>query len=47
VVTDRRKKDRGTPDRRGERRVDMPWWSYPLAFVITGLTLVSFWSLVY
>jgi len=47
MVTDRRKKDRGTPDRRGERRRNMPWWSDPLVLALTGLTLVSFWSLVY
>lgn len=47
MVTDRRNKDRGTPDRRSERRSDMPWWSFPLALAVAGLALVSFWSLVY
>ncbi|MHA7816405.1 MAG: hypothetical protein ACX93N_08015 [Pseudohaliea sp.] len=47
MAADRRRMDRGTPDRRGEKRRETPWWGYLLALAAAAIVLAGFWSLVY
>ncbi|GAB5414310.1 MAG: hypothetical protein Cons2KO_19130 [Congregibacter sp.] len=47
MSTDRRKNDRGTPDRRHETRTDVSVLGYILAVLGLGILLSAFWALVY
>ncbi len=47
MTRDRRKSERGAPDRRGSKRRDLPWWGYALGLTATAIIFSLFWSLVY
>lgn len=46
-MTDRRGQDRGTGDRRSEKRRDLPLWAYFIAVAAIAVLMFGFWSLIY